>query len=111
MDGLRRTVDGAGGVEIGLLTAGSGPALLLVHGGMGTMDNWALLWDALTARFTVTAMDRRGRGSSGDEVSSSAATCSASVSSRLMSWSGIGPGGCQPGAASSGVPATRPSGG
>jgi pimeloyl-ACP methyl ester carboxylesterase len=66
VDGLRRTVDGAGGVEIGLLTAGSGPALLLVHGGMGWMDNWALLWDELTARFTVTAMDRRGRGTSGD---------------------------------------------
>jgi pimeloyl-ACP methyl ester carboxylesterase len=66
VDGTRRTVAGADGVSIGLLTAGSGPALLLVHGGMGVIDNWALLWDTLTTRLTVTAMDRRGRGSSGD---------------------------------------------
>jgi pimeloyl-ACP methyl ester carboxylesterase len=66
MEGTRRTVGGADGVPIGLLTAGSGPALLLVHGGMGMMENWAAVWDTLAAQFTVTAMDRRGRGSSGD---------------------------------------------
>lgn len=66
MDGTRRTVAGGDGVRIGLLTAGSGPALLLVHGGMGLIDNWASVWPALTTQFTVTAMDRRGRGSSGD---------------------------------------------
>ena len=35
MQGRRDTVTSADGTEIGLLTAGTGPALLLVHGGMG----------------------------------------------------------------------------
>jgi pimeloyl-ACP methyl ester carboxylesterase len=59
-------VAGADGVRIGLLTAGSGPAVLLVHGGMGSIDSWASVWETLAARFRVTAMDRRGRGTSAD---------------------------------------------
>ncbi len=35
MEGTRHTVTSADGVRIGLLTAGSGPGLRLVHGGMG----------------------------------------------------------------------------
>jgi pimeloyl-ACP methyl ester carboxylesterase len=53
-------------VRIGLLTAGAGPALLLVHGGMGSIESWQSAWGALTPHHRVTAMDRRGRGSSGD---------------------------------------------
>jgi pimeloyl-ACP methyl ester carboxylesterase len=64
---VRRTsVHGAGGVEIGLHTEGSGPPLLLVHGGMGSASRWAPMWPLLTERYEVTAMDRRGRGTSGD---------------------------------------------
>jgi pimeloyl-ACP methyl ester carboxylesterase len=37
-----------------------------VHGGMGTMDSWRRVWGALAGQRRVTAMDRRGRGSSGD---------------------------------------------
>ena len=66
MDGHRHTVTSADGTEIGLLTAGDGPELLLVHGGMGCIESWAPLWEPLTSRWQVTAMDRRGRGSSGD---------------------------------------------
>lgn len=66
MQGIRRTVTGADGVGIGLLTAGSGPQVLLVHGGMGTIDSWRLVWETLAGRFRITAMDRRGRGTSGD---------------------------------------------
>lgn len=66
MDGTRHVVAGAGGVPIGLLTAGTGPALLLVHGGMGGIESWARVWDPLAAHRRVTAMDRRGRGTSGD---------------------------------------------
>jgi hypothetical protein len=33
VEGTRRSVTGADGIRIGLLTAGSGPDLLLVHGG------------------------------------------------------------------------------
>ena len=53
-------------MSIGLLSAGRGPALLLVHGGMGQIESWAAMWSSLTERWSVTAMDRRGRGSSGD---------------------------------------------
>lgn len=63
---LRRTVVGADGVEIGLLTAGSGPAVLLVHGSLGSIDSWQPVWGALADQFQVTAMDRRGRETSGD---------------------------------------------
>jgi pimeloyl-ACP methyl ester carboxylesterase len=66
MEGVRHSVTSADGVRIGLLTAGSGPALLLVHGGMGTLDSWQRVWGALARQRRVTAMDRRGRGSSGD---------------------------------------------
>ena len=66
MEGIARTVLGADGVRIGLLTAGSGPAVLLVHGGMGSIDSWRPIVGRLTGRFRVTAMDRRGRGTSGD---------------------------------------------
>jgi pimeloyl-ACP methyl ester carboxylesterase len=66
MDGERRQVRSPDGVDIGLLSAGSGPPLPLVHGGVGQIERWAPVWDALAARWRVTAMDRRGRGSSGD---------------------------------------------
>ena len=66
MDSHRHAVTSADGTEIGLLTAGDGPPLLLVHGGMGCIESWQPLWDPLTSRWQVTAMDRRGRGSSGD---------------------------------------------
>ena len=66
MDGYRHSVTSADGTRIGLLTAGEGPALLLVHGGMGCIESWQPLWGRLTSRWRVTAMDRRGRGTSGD---------------------------------------------
>jgi pimeloyl-ACP methyl ester carboxylesterase len=66
VEGLRRVVASPDGVSIGLLTAGSGPGVLLVHGGMGSIDSWQWVWDALAGQCRVTAMDRRGRGTSGD---------------------------------------------
>ena len=66
MEGHRHEVISADGTRIGLLTAGAGPALLLVHGGTGCIESWQSLWGPLTSRWRVTAMDRRGRGSSGD---------------------------------------------
>jgi pimeloyl-ACP methyl ester carboxylesterase len=71
MEGLRGAVASPDGVSIGLLTAGSGPAVLLVHGGLGSIDSWQSGWDSLTSQFQVTAMDRRGRGTSGDADSHS----------------------------------------
>lgn len=66
MEGHRHEVISADGTRIGLLTAGAGPSLLLVHGGMGSVESWQPLWSTLTSRWRVTAMDRRGRGTSGD---------------------------------------------
>lgn len=66
MEGRRSSVHGADGVDIGLLTCGSGPPLLLIHGGMGRLERWEPMWPLLTDRWRVTAMDRRGRGTSGD---------------------------------------------
>jgi hypothetical protein len=65
VEGTRHSAISADGVRTGLLTARSGPALLLVHGGMGTISNWQRVWAPLTAHRRVTAMDRHGRGSSG----------------------------------------------
>ena len=66
MEGHRHSVISADGTPIGLLTAGEGPPLLLVHGGMGCIASWEPLWGKLTGQWRVTAMDRRGRESSGD---------------------------------------------
>ena len=63
----RVTVRSNDGVEISVQKAGSGPALLLIH---GSLLNGAISWGAvlpkLAERFTVYAMDRRGRAPSGD---------------------------------------------
>jgi pimeloyl-ACP methyl ester carboxylesterase len=66
LHGKREYITSTDGTNIGLLTDGDGPPLLLVHGGMCRLERWAPLWPLLTDRYTVTAMDRRGRGSSGD---------------------------------------------
>ena len=42
MDGYRHEATSADGTRIGLLTAGDGPPLLLVHGGMGCIASWAV---------------------------------------------------------------------
>lgn len=66
MDGTRGQIPGSGGVSIGVLTAGTGPDLLLIHGGAGQLESWQPMWDMLARRWRVTAMDRRGRATSGD---------------------------------------------
>lgn len=67
--GVRDAVRSSDGVAIGTVTAGSGAPLLLVHGGMRSAAGWAPLWPPLVERYRVTAMDRRGRGMSGDAPS------------------------------------------
>lgn len=54
------------GTEIGYFTSGTGPPLLLVHGGLGDHTRWDALLPHLEPHVTVHAMDRRGRGASGD---------------------------------------------
>ncbi|HEX2024350.1 MAG TPA: alpha/beta hydrolase [Acidimicrobiales bacterium] len=64
-----RTVTGraraADGVAIGYEATGDGPVLLLVHGVAADRRQWRRLVPVLAPRFTVVAMDRRGRGLSG----------------------------------------------
>jgi pimeloyl-ACP methyl ester carboxylesterase len=67
VDGHRHEISSADGTRIGLLTAGSGPDLLLVHGGMNRLERWEPIWDRLTQWRRVTAMDRRGRGPKSQE--------------------------------------------
>lgn len=66
MDGTTSTVVSRDGTEIACLTAGSGRALLLVHGSTADLHRWEPVWPALAASYRVTAVDRRGRGGSGD---------------------------------------------
>lgn len=68
VDGEPLTVTSGDGTRIGVVFAGSGQPLLLVHGGMASSDRWQPLWPLLKGRFQVYAMDRRGRGRSGDQA-------------------------------------------
>ena len=59
------SVSSADGTVIGYRQLGSGPAVLLVHGGMQAAQHLMKLADALASDFTVLVPDRRGRGLSG----------------------------------------------
>ncbi len=54
------------GTAIGLWKTGSGPSLLAVHGTGADHTAWDSVVPFLAGAFTVYAMDRRGRGGSGD---------------------------------------------
>lgn len=59
------TVTSQDGTIIGYRQMGSGPGLILVHGGMQAAQNFMKLASALSDAFTVFVPDRRGRGLSG----------------------------------------------
>jgi pimeloyl-ACP methyl ester carboxylesterase len=59
-------VASADGTRLGAIRAGSGPSVVLVHGVMGSKDDWSAVMPRLVADFEVTAFDRRGRGASQD---------------------------------------------
>ena len=54
------------GTEIAWWSGGSGPPLVLVHGALADHTRWRPLLPYLEPFATVHAMDRRGRGASGD---------------------------------------------
>jgi pimeloyl-ACP methyl ester carboxylesterase len=54
------------GTPIAVWRSGDGPPLLLVHGAAADHSRWAPVLPALEQHFTVLAVDRRGRGESGD---------------------------------------------
>lgn len=53
-------------VQIGYQLSGAGRPLILVHGVGGTAARWAPVLPAIAQHARVYAMDRRGRGASGD---------------------------------------------
>lgn len=59
-------VNSPDGTVIGFRRSGSGPPLLLVHGTTADHRRWSAVTPLFETYFTVLAMDRRGRGSSGD---------------------------------------------
>lgn len=60
------TVTSADGTEIAFERSGTGPPLVLVHGTAGDRGDWRTVRPTLAETYTVCAMDRRGRGESGD---------------------------------------------
>jgi pimeloyl-ACP methyl ester carboxylesterase len=62
------TVTSVDGTPIAFWREGSGPPLLLVHGGICDHFAWYFVVPLLAKRFTVYTFDRRGRGSSGDTL-------------------------------------------
>jgi pimeloyl-ACP methyl ester carboxylesterase len=60
------TVRSTDGTPITYEEVGAGPPLVLVHGSVSDRTYWAPVVPALTERFTVVSIDRRGRGDSGD---------------------------------------------
>lgn len=62
MNGVRS----ADGTAIAFSRTGTGEPLVLVHGTTADRSRWNRVLPQLESRFTVYAMDRRGRGESGD---------------------------------------------
>jgi pimeloyl-ACP methyl ester carboxylesterase len=54
------------GTPIAVFTSGSGPPLILVHGASADHTAFRVIGPMLARGFTVHAIDRRGRGASGD---------------------------------------------
>ena len=59
-------VRSADGTPIAVFSAGDGPPLVLVHGATADHTTWRTSGPLLAARHTTHAVDRRGRGASGD---------------------------------------------
>lgn len=60
------TIESTDGTTIAYERSGEGPPLVLVHGSAGHHVEWRDVVPGLSGSFTVYAMDRRGRGESGD---------------------------------------------
>jgi pimeloyl-ACP methyl ester carboxylesterase len=61
-----RRVVSADGTPIAVFSSGGGPPLILVHGATADHTTFRVLGPLLAPAFTVHAIDRRGRGASGD---------------------------------------------
>jgi pimeloyl-ACP methyl ester carboxylesterase len=61
-----RVVPSTDGTPIAVFTSGIGPPLILVHGAAADHTTFRVLGPLMATRFTIHAIDRRGRGASGD---------------------------------------------
>jgi pimeloyl-ACP methyl ester carboxylesterase len=61
-----RIITSEDGTPIAVFSAGDGPPLILVHGATADHTTWRTSGPLLAARHTTHAVDRRGRGASGD---------------------------------------------
>ena len=61
-----RRITAPGGVAIAVFRSGDGPPLVLVHGATADHTTWRTSGPLLAACHTLHAIDRRGRGASGD---------------------------------------------
>jgi pimeloyl-ACP methyl ester carboxylesterase len=61
-----RRVAAPDGVPIAVFRSGEGPPLVLVHGATADHTTWRTCGPLLAARHALHAIDRRGRGASGD---------------------------------------------
>jgi pimeloyl-ACP methyl ester carboxylesterase len=65
----QQSVTSKDGVPIARWRSGEGPPLVLVHGTAADHNRWAPVLPEFEQRLTVCAVDRRGRGGSGDSDS------------------------------------------
>jgi pimeloyl-ACP methyl ester carboxylesterase len=63
---IKTSVASRDGTQIAYWTSGSGPPLVLVHGAPADHTRWRPLLPYLEPYVTIHALDRRGRGASGD---------------------------------------------
>ena len=61
-----RTILSRDGTPIAVVTSGTGPPLVLVHGAAADHTTFRVVGPMFAERYTVHALDRRGRGASGD---------------------------------------------
>jgi pimeloyl-ACP methyl ester carboxylesterase len=61
-----RVIASPDGAPVAVFTTGEGPPVVLVHGASADHTTFRVVGPMLVTRFTVHAMDRRGRGGSGD---------------------------------------------
>jgi pimeloyl-ACP methyl ester carboxylesterase len=61
-----RLVPSADGTPIAVFSSGTGPPIVLVHGAASDHTTFRVVGPLFERRFTVHAIDRRGRGASGD---------------------------------------------
>jgi pimeloyl-ACP methyl ester carboxylesterase len=85
---LQQTVVSADGTPIAYWRSGDGPPLVLVHGSFDDHNVWAPVLPAFEERFTVYAVDRRGRGGSGDGIGHSLESEAADIAEVVESIGG-----------------------